>query len=110
MTHLMCLVSLTQAWQQRAIMKITIHNMQLITNSDGTIHFTAMKNPTTLNSAQTWVTKTDNHHSTYPDLLTSSHLLTTHKPDDKLLCHQEWFNGTIVHWSVYFALLYVVQG
>jgi len=47
------------------------NNMRLITNISH--HFTVMKNCTTPNYAQTWVTKTVNHHSTYPDFFASSY-------------------------------------
>jgi len=43
--------------------------------------FIAMKNRTVPNSAQTWVTKTANHHSTRPDLFAGSHLLNAQKPE-----------------------------
>jgi len=36
---------------------------------------TVMKNRTTSNSVQTWITKTVNHYSAYPDLFAGSHLL-----------------------------------
>jgi len=38
-----------------------------------------MMNRAKLISAQTWVTKTVNQHSTYPDLFAGSHLLTAQK-------------------------------
>jgi len=39
-----------------------------------------MKNRTALNYVQTWVTKTVNQHSPYPDLFASSHLLHEQTP------------------------------
>jgi len=61
-------------------------------------HFTAMKNHTTSNSAQTWVTKTVNHHSTYPDLFAGSHLLTAQKPASECYGVERFF-GTIAQRS-----------
>jgi len=58
-----------------------------------------MKNRATSNSPQTWVTKTVNHHSTYPDLFAGSHLFTLQKPASE--CYIiERFIGTIAHRSV----------
>jgi len=64
-------------------------------------NFAAMKNRTTSNSAQTWVTKRVNHHSTYPDLFAGNHLLYAQKPVSEMLRHRAvyWDDCTAV-WIV----------
>jgi len=48
-----------------------------------------VENSTTSISMQTWVTKTVNHHSTYPDLFTDSHLFTDPaKTCERILHHR----------------------
>jgi len=61
-----------------------------------------MKNRTTWNSAQTYLTKTVNHHSTYADFFAGSHLPTVQKP---VILHHRAF---LYHRSIYSANCTVV--
>jgi len=67
-----------------------------------------MKNCTTSNSVQTYVTKAVNNHNMYPDLFVGSHLLTMQKPASVWYVIER-FIGTIAQQSVYYTLLDVVR-
>jgi len=48
---------------------------------------------------QTWVTRTVNHHSMYPDLFAGIHLHTTQKPAGKCYIIEQFF-GMIAQCSI----------
>ena len=73
-------------------------------------------NHTTSNSVQTWVTKTDSHHSMYPDLFTGSHSANNGKTYEWMLHHRAvyWDDCTSVFishitWYSWRAACYKVQ-